>query len=180
MKTLLGIGAHLFCNIKDRKVSKEATYNLVKNITCKKFFVKCSAGQPQVPGRGFQLEKWWWSCRSWASHQLPACRFQNKSPMQQINRYGGKQQYFLNKPVYSYIYIFFQCIKELNKSFTGERLFSFFGNEWYACSDHFYNSFKATCLRIVTIVAVSWAALDSVFYHGAVVAQTMTCTWYIL
>lgn len=43
MKTLLGIGAHLFCNIKDRKVSKEATYNLVKNITCKKFFVNLNA-----------------------------------------------------------------------------------------------------------------------------------------
>lgn len=39
-KDVIGIGAHLFCNRKDRTISKEATYNhLVQNITCKKSFL---------------------------------------------------------------------------------------------------------------------------------------------
>lgn len=70
--------------------------------------------------------------------------------------------------------------RSIEEVFDGERHFSLVGIERSARSDHFCRSFKATFLQIVTLIAASWAALGSVFYHGAGVALTTACACYPL
>lgn len=74
---------------------------------------------------------------------LPA-GFKIKAPSSGLMGRGG-QQYFLNKPVYSCVYIFFSMHRRSEQIFYGERLVSVFGNERYARSDHFSKAFQADC-----------------------------------
>lgn len=177
----------MLCNIKQfvlfRRGKNNTQYIVLKKKlhTCKKKKKKSmqcwTTSSAWTWAKRFpEKEKWWWSCRGWASHQLPVCRFQIKSP-------SLAQQLFLSvflKPTSLQTCFFFSAennwtnARRLRLFILNECFFFFIWNQWYACSNNFYRrSWKATCFGELLL----WVVYKDCFIPSLLRIITIRALW---
>lgn len=149
----------VYCSLKKNKKKTSHSQKTKDDLKKKKVFLKCNAGQPQVPERGRKVSRVGKLMMKLSGLGLSSTSclqvFKLKAPpslsSSDLNKNIIKKikKISIPKPTSLQTIFFFDAENNWTNArcfFLNECFFFFIWNQWYACSNNFYRRpWKATC-----------------------------------